>query len=48
MDWPDIAAKVAFFALMGMAETNSFTLIDAMAMQYINSGADLPDAYLSE
>ena len=42
MDWPDIAVKVAFFALMGMAETNSFTLIDAMAMQYINAGADLP------
>lgn len=39
---PGFLLTAAFFALMGMAETNSFTLIDAMAMQYINAGADLP------
>ena len=39
---PGFLLTALFFALMGMAEVNSFTLIDAMAMQYINAGADLP------
>lgn len=39
---PGFWLTALFFALMGMAEVNSFTLIDSMAMQYINAGADLP------
>lgn len=30
-----------FFLFIGMAEVNSFTLIDAMAMQYLNAGAEI-------
>ena len=38
---PGFLLTALFFALMGMVEVNSFTLIDAMAMQYINAGAAL-------
>ena len=38
---PGFLLTALFFALMGMAEVNSFTLIDAMAMQFLNAGVEV-------
>lgn len=39
---PGYLGTALIFALIGMAEINTFVLIDSMAMQYINAGVDLP------
>jgi len=39
---PGFLGTAAVFFLLGMVETNAYPLIDAMAMQYINTGMDVP------
>jgi len=39
---PGFLGTAAVFFLLGMVETNAYPLIDAMAMQYINVGMDVP------
>lgn len=39
---PGFFGTAAVFFLLGVVETNAYPLIDAMAMQYINIGMDVP------
>jgi Major Facilitator Superfamily. len=39
---PGFFGTAAVFLILGILETNSYPLIDSMAMQYINTGMDVP------
>jgi PPP family 3-phenylpropionic acid transporter len=39
---PGFLGTAVIFFLLGVAETNAYPMIDSMAMQYINTGMDVP------